>query len=437
MAAANNHNTPHWSQDFVEHIRTVHFSLIAVCLALVGLLQFQKPKDVSLARSQLADIKSAVDNWGSQEVSGAVRNAVARAGGMPTPPNQNVGKFTIASLGWIVALAPTSCIWTAPVTNGQGECLTNNAWNEQMLKKPATLAAFRDLWDQFSRKTEVITADSQHVAEKAIIIDASGSPSIVTYDPAPGSPNSYSFPDIRFPDPKEKNIIGREFPGISFGLVYYQDDNATKQRLLVPVPIASRTPVRVQAALIATHSYWKPGPFGTAFAEVNLATAGIQQNSFETIASNLADEAAKPKPDSFEVFGVKFPVETASRWGVVLIIGLQLYLWVHLHELSPRLKEADPGWDVAWIGVYQSLPARALFIACTAVLPFLTIGLLGRHALEQSRNVVWIMYVAALVVSLLLSILSLSRIPARRPQSKPSRISQAGKENKAAAATQG
>jgi hypothetical protein len=102
---------------------------------------------------------------------------------------------------------------------------------------------------------------------------------------------------------------------------------------------------------------------------------------------------------------VKFPVETASRWGIILIVGIQLYLWIHLHELAPRLKAGDPGWDVAWIGVYRSLPARSLFFCSTVVLPILTIGLLGKHALKNATFSSWSVYVASMVSCLVLSVL--------------------------------
>jgi hypothetical protein len=57
----------------------------------------------------------------------------------------------------------------------------------------------------------------------------------------------------------------------------------------------------------------------------------------------LQAEASKPRTDSFEVFGVKFPVEKATRCGILLIVGVQLYLWIHLHELSPKLNEGGHG----------------------------------------------------------------------------------------------
>lgn len=65
MFHANDRNAPHWSKDYVEHIRTVHFALVAVCLGLIGLVQFEKPKDVTTARSQFEKIRNLVDHWNS------------------------------------------------------------------------------------------------------------------------------------------------------------------------------------------------------------------------------------------------------------------------------------------------------------------------------------------------------------------------------------
>src|SRR5690348_14051707 len=74
---------PHWSADFVEHIRTVHFALIAACLGLIGLVQFKKPLEVSTARRQLQDIKSAVDRWNSDEILTETLQQTGVPSGMP------------------------------------------------------------------------------------------------------------------------------------------------------------------------------------------------------------------------------------------------------------------------------------------------------------------------------------------------------------------
>lgn len=189
--------------------------------------------------------------------------------------------------------------------------------------------------------------------------------------------------------------------------------------MLLPVAIRSKKEFDGQAALKVTHPYWKAGVFSMSFSELDAATTGKQDSSFESIASDLAGEAAIPKSDSFEIFGVKFPVESASRWGIVLILGIQLYLWIHLYEVSPKLREGDPGWDVAWIGVYQSRPANTLFFASTTLLPLLTIVALGYHAFvalgshatRTASASVWVVYISALLGSLILSVLISKGIP--------------------------
>jgi hypothetical protein len=41
---------PHWSKDYVEHLRTVHFSLIALSLAALVLAMSPNPDEVKKAR---------------------------------------------------------------------------------------------------------------------------------------------------------------------------------------------------------------------------------------------------------------------------------------------------------------------------------------------------------------------------------------------------
>jgi hypothetical protein len=102
MFHAHDRNAPHWSEDFVEHIRTVHFGLVAVCLALIGLIQFERPKDVSTALYQLQEIKKAVEDWKSDQVTGAIRQAFFRWGFDPTLPPQN--HIVVNAQGFVVGL---------------------------------------------------------------------------------------------------------------------------------------------------------------------------------------------------------------------------------------------------------------------------------------------------------------------------------------------
>jgi hypothetical protein len=111
--------------------------------------------------------------------------------------------------------------------------------------------------------------------------------------------------------------------------------------------------------------------------------------------------------------GVKIPVESALQWGILVILAIQFYLWIHLHELAPRLRDDDPGWDVAWIGVYRSLPARAFFLFSAAGMPFLAVLLLGNLVLKNNGQTGLTLYIVALVSTLSLSGLVFRALPLR------------------------
>jgi len=416
MFHANDRHSPHWSEDFVEHIRTVHFSLVAVCLALIGLLQFEKPKDVKTAQSQLQEIKLTLDAWNSEQGAGAVSSSFQNAAGniyemvsFPFPG------FEIFQQD--VGIGDFPLVWVPPEKTGEGESLKPRDFlGDKIMKKPSSLADFREFWDLLSRKPQLWTMDHEHLSDRLVIVASDGSVSTIGYK----SDKPLSSLEILAPtlsDEHQRRIISTALHTAPPECVYsYSKGGST---MLLPVSVSLKKEFDGQAALIGTHTYWKSGVFSKSFAELDAATAGKQNSSFESIASDLAAEAAKPKSDSFEIFGVKFPVESASRWGIVLILGIQLYLWIHLYEISPKLKKGDPGWDVAWIGVYQSLPAKTLFFASTVLLPLLTIVALGHHALTALGShashaaglSVWAIYISAALASLVLSVLISKGIP--------------------------
>jgi hypothetical protein len=422
MLSRNGKNLQHWSADFVEHIRTVHFSLVAVCVALIGLLQFEKPKDVTTARYQLGEIKYAVDNWGSDEVKGAVRDASSEAGGGWHPPSDGPRPWIIVA-GVSFFLSDETAVLMPANGKSHGKSMSQGEFADS-LSKPTSLTAFCGFWDLLYQQPKLIIPDQSHMTDTLAVVNKGGLATAVKYTVEENqpfvigtvalSPGQGRVVVVSPLDAGGQTVLASlHLPASSYAYSWDIADD----HVIAPVA-ASEKRMDGQAALIKTHPYWKPGPCAVSFAEVFSATAGSQDKSFEALATSLEQEAAKPKAESFEIFGVKFPVESASKWGIVLIVGIQLYLWIHLHELTPRLKQGDPGWDVAWIGVYTSLPARWLFFGLTAVLPFFAIVLLGRHALANASLSSWMIYAIAMLSSVILSVM-ITRWSPRRAGTDP------------------
>src|SRR5690348_3790669 len=86
----------HWSKDFVEHLRTVHFALVAVSVGLMVIL-WSKPYDARVASSELTDIIEIRDAL-SKDPSSLAMMTIAGGTGMSDPH-----KKTIMYSPWLVA----------------------------------------------------------------------------------------------------------------------------------------------------------------------------------------------------------------------------------------------------------------------------------------------------------------------------------------------
>lgn len=53
----------HWSKDFVEHLRTVHFTLIGLAIGLIVIVLSAKPYDSVVALRQLHEILELKKLW--------------------------------------------------------------------------------------------------------------------------------------------------------------------------------------------------------------------------------------------------------------------------------------------------------------------------------------------------------------------------------------
>ena len=137
MFHAKDRNVPHCSEDFVEHIRTVHFALVAVCLGLIGLVQFQKPQDASTAQRQLEKIRKVVDHW--DRVQRATTDLFVGAGiGRLAHKDLVIDSPSVrTTLGW------GSAIWIPSDNNPTGTTIPV----DRLAAQPSSLAEFKWYWN--------------------------------------------------------------------------------------------------------------------------------------------------------------------------------------------------------------------------------------------------------------------------------------------------
>jgi hypothetical protein len=111
-----------------------------------------------------------------------------------------------------------------------------------------------------------------------------------------------------------------------------------------------------------------PTPFDKAFPDLAREARGREKVDFSALAPQIYADAAKGD-EAFDAFGIKIPSEQVTGWGIIVLIGIQLYLVMYLSRLSNKLKPDDPGWDAPWMAMDQSVLAKAMLFASLLILP--------------------------------------------------------------------
>jgi hypothetical protein len=116
------------------------------------------------------------------------------------------------------------------------------------------------------------------------------------------------------------------------------------------------------------YSDWGEGQFQTAFADLASVPEEFLAISLDSAKARIAE--IQPKNEYIvEVLGLKIPAEELAKWGSWLLVAVQLYFWIHLHELNRKLDPSSPGFEVAWIGIYRSWIAAAAVLTSSCILP--------------------------------------------------------------------
>jgi hypothetical protein len=108
--------------------------------------------------------------------------------------------------------------------------------------------------------------------------------------------------------------------------------------------------------------------FAMRYPDLWRAAQGRRGLDLQALAADLNAETDR-RGETFEAFGLKFADSQITRWGALVLLAVQLYFVTYLKRLSASLRVDDPGWDVPWIAMDNSLLARSLLFISTVLLP--------------------------------------------------------------------
>jgi hypothetical protein len=344
----------HWSKDFVEHLRTVHFALVTVSVGLILILS-SKSYDVQKAASEM--------------------NEVVRVSSAPwlISPKSELNKypdFALPYSPWFEAeIDGRSLIFHSDGNNlyycsdKQKEGRSPRFEQLKLSLSPHTIGTLAPLWDFLS------THSSRTFTAIRFIVRDGGMTDIET-----GGNTGVAIRAMITKSLSSRTDSGIELHG--FGICNSTDppylvlgghDLSHRFKFMTGIAQAEITHEPLEAEVSSTV---KSRAFEDNFHDLVEAARGREDLDFAILAPQIYAEAAKGD-EAFEAFGIKIPSNEITGWGVIVLIGVQLYLLMYLRRLSNKLTQDDPGWDVPWMAMDESRLARVMLFVSLIVLPLL------------------------------------------------------------------
>lgn len=408
----------HWSKDFVEHLRSVHFALIGASTAVILAAVSVKPYNSVTAVRQVSEIIELKKSWSPTFVLDRLTDPSEDPpyGSYADPyidPLSHTGDYDLKGFGILGSVewigehrkSPMSVVFVFPdlmFMMGRNWPIVRN-WNPRA-DPGETLADFRRWWDGllrsptvliprgFSRKATLkrspIPATSptleslRQPREKSArsYLPSSGYALLGALDTASNFEPSLLRVHLLLMGSGPSDVVWTTKP---LELTYEGNFIDKDSSVNATIPIVTQWEVQLtQQKLAKCFPNWQLGRFDRSFWDLAQAAKGLEALELEDLRRIVSEDAARGS-EVLEVFGFKFPVGRVTVWSTVVLWCIQLYFLVYLKQLSGKLDRTDPGWDVPWIGMDQSGLARFLLFITITFLPCVSLAFWGVRTFRQ------------------------------------------------------
>jgi hypothetical protein len=426
----------HWSKDFVEHLRTVHLTLIATAAALIVVALTTKSYSTEVAKNELHKILELQKNWspdlylsfkpekGGPFLLGASKVHSLEAARENRQSQKRLGLIIDEGIDDILAkedirkAVQIDCgLKTSHSISEAGherkvdidfpdECLLlgvddsvgkARGPDQPLGKIPETLAGVEQWWDDLDRSDRALYTPTK-VGQIAAISEATvmgsrrftgpiNSPWEVLALTVTGPPRNFKpfeiDDDLNLDLPYSGSMkldVQHDRTSNSLRFAgFFEPSNRKDPRLYVVFPVITYDYVKLDSTSLSSYMKLVRGDADHIFYDLRRVA---DKNGYENL-SKLEDVLSKSEVSEtavFEAFGIKFPADVATLGGTVALLSVQLYFFLYLRKLSGSLKPDDPGWDVPWIGMDSSGLARTIFQGTVVIVPIASIVLLGGAA---------------------------------------------------------
>jgi hypothetical protein len=422
--------------DYLEHLRTVHFTLLLTAVVL-GITSFETlGSSRAQALKEFTSIRSAVTDWDSDALR-PVMQEIAKALDAKVPnsmsemwvaygPPPVFGTITYKDYGlrWFsdghARLSGHN--FRSPLLFQTHFADSNVPLETLAVREPETIAEFRVTWDALYVSIIGYITEGGNIGGSAAVIRASEAIPVTYKVVRAGvrmSGNGITQQPVACGDPHlgevtEASVSLKELsdasPPLADTTTYGRADttpiNAETPSLALfascgrdtIVAAVSFDAVRVggklQRALQRRYGTdWPIGTFATSFPGLAQVPVELQSLSFDDLQDVLGDET-KITSDRIEILGAKIPVDKVIWYGIPILLCIQCYFFLHLRGLRGKIRatEIEP---VAWIGIYPDWSARIATLLSVCILPFLVVA-----RLSIISHLQLVQYVGQLVLSI-------------------------------------
>lgn len=444
----------HWSKDFVEHLRTVHFALITVSAGLILLLQPTRSYEPGPALKELDQIMDVQASWDFQRLVEAKSSEAlySSINSRPIGIGQPICELRYTDLASHPQKqrksGPYDCHleqrWFAFSPKPAEAGTARSRESEYSSMPPKTMAKFEAWWEGHKEPLDILVIEAlADVSDPDIDYDedSCGNDPVAADIASKCKPAPHRDAAVVLFDGEEdgRKTIGRlrlayndnygfdsaeynRFDSANPGSFRVESAKAFHANIPFPsIPIATSHTIKVSLDdfhLAAAGCRI----FEQCFPELAKAVKGFEYTAFSDLRNHLVQQVEKGG-EVFEAFGLKIPVQGLAVWGLVVLLGVQFYFYLHLRELHAKIEPDDSGWDAAWVGMYKSNDARMAFFASVALLPLVASGFLayrGWQVLHDSNSrfptsAAMVTYTLALGLSALLAFSAWKHRPRLEP----------------------
>ncbi|HET8670562.1 MAG TPA: hypothetical protein VFM05_08050 [Candidatus Saccharimonadales bacterium] len=412
-------------EEYTKHVQATHFALTLLTFALLVMSIGREPSETEEALRQIKTIHSAVQSWDPRFLEAFARKRLKEQGMSESfdPAKEfSLNHREIKEQFSLVFIEPAWTLHPLPETLAKFDESYRDRFVERydydqktndylrgrtLIGQPSTLNEFVSLWDSLQESVHILKAVD--VARTCYVHNVFGQPAAWTAlssSPASAPQAKQLRMLFRAPTAYEKTFFPQfeEFKSKPYSHLFTGgiviDSGRQQWEVELPALTDRVLSFKGQTALNEKLGVnWMNGSFAESFPQLERESVTFRDMSLDKVTAVLEALARKPT-ERFEAFGVKIPTVTALTLGIPVLLGLQIYLWLHVKALKNVLRSFPQFSHFPWVGIYDLRVATWLTALTAFAMPVVVVGiLLSQEAAARGKLWPWVLAAAGVLLS--------------------------------------